>query len=281
LWQRLADPAWWGVHEAELRQEAGNNIAVIERPARKRLIIEVACPSETQARRLQKRFGGRVRKLRVDWLKQFARAQKTKSLHIGKRLLVTNDERISRSEKSHLPGCSHLVIPAGAAFGTGQHPTTAMSLRMLEQLTRRWKPGWTVVDLGTGSGIFALSARRLGAGRMIAVDNDPIAISTAKGNAKLNRISKVQFVTGDVLRFRLPRSTDVLIANLFSELLVQLLAKTRGIPFLILSGVMRNQEKDVRNALRRAGFQSVIVRRRGKWVAMLAQANCGSAPLGD
>src|SRR5207244_8103824 len=59
-----------------------------------------------------------------------------------------------------------LVIPASAAFGTGGHATTAMSLRLLERLTRKWEKGWSLADLGTGSGILALAAKRFGAGRV-------------------------------------------------------------------------------------------------------------------
>src|SRR4029077_6176793 len=90
-----------------------------------------------------------------------------------------------------------LIIPAGAAFGTGEHATTAMSLRMLEKLTRRWRPGWSIIYLGTGSGILTLAACLLGARRVIGIDGDPVAISTAKENERLKRIRAVQIrVTG-------------------------------------------------------------------------------------
>ena len=68
-----------------------------------------------------------------------------------------------------------------------------MSLRFLEQLTRRWKRGWSLVDLGTGSGILALAAKYFGAGRVIGIDNDPAAISVAKSNARLNKIRGASF----------------------------------------------------------------------------------------
>src|SRR5947208_3257064 len=84
-----------------------------------------------------------------------------------------------------------LVIPASAAFGTGQHTTTAMSLRLLERLTREWKNSWSLADLGTGSGILALAAERFGAGRVVGIDIDPKAISVAKANARLNKIDNV------------------------------------------------------------------------------------------
>src|SRR5213079_2251151 len=102
-----------------------------------------------------------------------------------------------------------LIIPAGVAFGTGEHATTAMSLRLLEKLTRRWKPGWSIVDLGTGSGILALAGKRFGANRVIGIDNDPTAIATAKENARLNKIDNVDFRVTDVRRWKPPPKIDI------------------------------------------------------------------------
>src|SRR4029434_10951576 len=70
-----------------------------------------------------------------------------------------------------------LIIPASTAFGSGEHVTTGTSLRLLELLTLWWKRGWSLEDLGTGTGILALAAKRFGAGRIVGIDNDPSAIS--------------------------------------------------------------------------------------------------------
>jgi ribosomal protein L11 methyltransferase len=145
-----------------------------------------------------------------------------------------------------------------------------MSLRLLEKLTRGWKPGWSIIDLGTGSGILALAAKCLGANRVIAIDNDPLAIATAKENARLNKIYGVQFLVQDVRRCKFPRKIDIVTANLFSELLIKILPKLKAARWIILSGILRNQERDVTRALRRHKIDIVQVRRRGKWVAILA-----------
>jgi ribosomal protein L11 methyltransferase len=197
---------------------------------------------------LVKEFGGRVEKLPRDWLKRLAGQQKTKPIEI-------------RGQK--------LIIPAGAAFGTGEHATTAMSLGMLEKLTRKWKPGWSIVDLGTGSGILALGASRLGATLVIGIDNDPTAIATAKENARLNKISGVEFRVGDVRRWKSSRRVDLVTANLFSDLLIKILPKLKVARWAILSGILRKQERDVTRALRRHKIDIFQVRRRGKWVAIV------------
>jgi ribosomal protein L11 methyltransferase len=231
-----------------LRAAAADKLAIIDEAGRKRLQLEVAAPSRDEMLTLVKEFGGRVEKLPRDWLKRLAGQQKTKPIEI-------------RGQK--------LIIPAGAAFGTGEHATTAMSLGMLEKLTRKWKPGWSIVDLGTGSGILALGASRLGATLVIGIDNDPTAIATAKENARLNKISGVEFRVGDVRRWKSSRRVDLVTANLFSDLLIKILPKLKVARWAILSGILRKQERDVTRALRRHKIDIFQVRRRGKWVAIV------------
>jgi ribosomal protein L11 methylase PrmA len=248
LWRRFASPKWANENEETLRTIAGHGLAVIERPNRKRLQFEFASNRQAELENVAKRFGGRIEKLARDWLKR-SLSHKTKPIKIGTK---------------------RLNIPAGAAFGTGDHATTAMSLRLLEKLTRDWDRGWSIVDFGTGSGILTLAARCLGARRAIGIDNDPIAISTATQNARLNKIGQVSFRAADVRTWRLPRQTDIVTANLFSELLIEILPKLRATRWLVLSGILRRQERELRRALRRNKIDIIEARRRGKWVAILA-----------
>ena len=227
---------------------AGDRLTVIERSDRKRLQFEVASTRRTELLDLIRRFGGRIEKLPDDWLKRSLR-HKTKPIRIRNRTLS---------------------IPAGAAFGTGEHATTAMSLRLLEKLTRNWDHDWSLVDLGTGSGVLALAGKTLGAKRVAGVDNDPIAISTAKQNAVLNKIPGVKFRVADVRQWKSEAGADVVTANLFSDLLIEILPQLRRSRRLILSGILRNQEKKVGRALTGIKAEVFEVRRRGKWVAILA-----------
>jgi ribosomal protein L11 methyltransferase len=270
LWRRSASEKWWHHNEIELRLFAGDQLAIIERPYRKRVQLEVASKSRAALQRLGAQFGGRLEKLPRDWLKRSLR-RKTKPIKIGKR---------------------RLIIPAGAAFGTGEHATTAMSLKMLERAIRFWgvpapprlaiapsrsqtlsrcvRSPKLVVDLGTGSGILALAAKLLGARRATGIDDDPIAISTAKQNARLNKIRGVQFRVADVRLWKPTAKIDIITANLFSELLIEILSKVKRARRLILSGILRKQERIVKDALRRKKIEIFEVRRRGKWVAILA-----------
>jgi ribosomal protein L11 methyltransferase len=250
VWRRSATRQWWSKHSPDVESIAGSRLALIERPNRKRLQIEVAARHRKEVDILIARFGGRIQKFSRNWLKQFQRGQKTKPIRVGR---------------------SKLVIPAGVAFGTGEHATTAMCLRLLERVAADLRPRWAMVDLGTGTGILALAASRLRAGHVIGIDNDPIAIATARENSRRNKIRNVTFQIADVTRYQLPKEVDVVSANLFSELLISVLPRLKRVRWLILSGILREQEDAVVRAVCRAKYDITQIRHRGKWVAILAK----------
>src|SRR4029077_375984 len=267
LWRKFAEFRWVKAHEDLLQAHGHGQLVIVRRPGRKRLELEIACGSRSESSALLKEFGGHSEVLPRNWRERFA-GPESKPIKIGKRLMIVGsinevDSRSVRcSQRSFHRAATRdalrtahcaaydtkparLVIPASLAFGTGEHVTTAMSLRFLEQLTRRWKPGWSVVDLGTGSGILALAAKCLGAGHVVGIDNDPTAISIAKSNARLNRIRGAGFVFGDVGKWNSAQETDVITANLYSDLLIEMLPKLRGSGWLILSGVLRREQDEL------------------------------------
>jgi ribosomal protein L11 methyltransferase len=286
LWRKLAEPGWLSAHENRLQARSRGRLVITSRPGRKRLQLEVACASRNLARKLTEEFGGRAEKWPRDWLKRFADLHNSKPLKVGKRLLISTTAssrakretyRIGRTTRNgRRPDARQplvLVIPASAAFGTGGHATTAMSLRLLECLTRKWEKGWSLADLGTGSGILALAAKRFGAGRVIGIDIDPKAISIAKANARLNKIDNVDFRLGDLRKWKPTNARDVVVANLYNELLIAVLPELKRCTWLILSGVLRTQEKKFLSVLRRNNIETLNVKRRGKWVAVAAKGS--------
>jgi ribosomal protein L11 methyltransferase len=140
-------------------------------------------------------------------------------------------------------------------------------------LSRHWSNEWSLLDLGTGSGILALAAKRFGASDVVGIDNDPTAISTSKSNAQLNKIRNVHFQLADIQKWKPRIGTDVITANLYSDLLIQILPNFNRSHWLILSGVLRTQEDEFIRALRRNNIGIVSVRRRGKWIAILARCS--------
>jgi ribosomal protein L11 methyltransferase len=297
LWHRTAKIRWVKANEELLQAHVHGQLVIVRRPRRKLLQLEIACSSRKASRALVADFGGRIEKLQRNWLERFARDD-SKPIEIGRRLIVTKPVDERRGGSVHCPQriavrrarpdarrAAHttariretrlLVIPASIAFGTGEHATTAMSLRLLEELTRYWKPGWAIEDLGTGSGILALAANRFGAGRILGLDVDPAAIATAKSNAQLNKIRGATFQLADVRKWKSAQETRVITANLYSDLLIEILPKLRRSGWLILSGILRSQETEFAGALRRNKIKAIGLRRRGKWIAILAR--CGGA----
>ena len=293
LWRKFAEHRWIKAREHRLQAKAFGQLVIVDRPGRKRLELEITCRSRSASYGLLKEFGGRIEALPRNWTERFAHHD-SKPIKIGKRLMIVRSinelQRCSvrcprrsshRSARPDALRTAHstagdikaalLVIPASLAFGTGEHVTTAMSLRYLEQLTRCWKPGWSLVDLGTGSGILALAAKRFGAGRVIGIDNDPTAISMAKSNARLNKIRGASFQLGDVQKWNSTQKTHVVTANLYSELLLKILPKLDGNEWLILSGILRSQQDELIRALQRNHLDVVDMKRRGKWMAFLAR----------
>jgi ribosomal protein L11 methyltransferase len=276
LWRKRAELHWVKAHESLLQARDCGQLVIVSRPACKRLELEIVCRSRSDSSALLKEFGGRIEALPRNWLERFARAD-SKAIKIGKRMVVSSVGGTLVSRLSRHKGRSHLIIPASLAFGTGEHATTAMSLRFLEQLTRRWNRGWSLTDLGTGSGILALAAKCFGAGHVTGIDNDAAAISVAKSNARLNKIRGASFELCDVHKWNPAEQTDVITANLYSNLLIEILPKLREGAWLILSGILRSQQDELVHALQRKDIDVIRMKHRGKWVAILARRGKRSA----
>ena len=158
------------------------------------------------------------------------------------------------------------------AFGTGLHPTTQMCLAALEELIR---PKADVLDLGTGSGILAIAAAKLGAGHVLAVDNDPVAVRTARGNVVANGVQ----ATTDVMCGSLPEvpgTYDLVMVNILAKVIIEFCGQGLGaLPwpggFVIASGIIEEQAEAVSAALEAAGLAVVGQRRLADWVALICR----------
>ena len=142
-------------------------------------------------------------------------------------------------------GAPHVVvIQPSMGFGTGHHATTRLCLAALQQFDVR---GSTVLDVGTGSGVLAIAARRLGAARVIAIDDDPDAVQSARENADANG-TPIDFRVADLRRIVLSRF-DLVLANLTGALLMQTAGRLQDLTAprgpLILSGFTPGEEPAV------------------------------------
>jgi ribosomal protein L11 methyltransferase len=165
----------------------------------------------------------------------------------------------------------HLQLHMGLAFGTGQHATTALCL---EWLAAQRLTGLTVLDFGCGSGILALAAIKLGAGRAYACDHDPQALAATSDNARLNDLQRDLWV-GEP-RSLPPLQADVILANIVAGTLIALADRfsacaARGAT-IVLSGILAEQRKDVESAYA-AYFEDFRLTERDGWICVVARRN--------
>jgi ribosomal protein L11 methyltransferase len=163
-----------------------------------------------------------------------------------------------------------IVIDPGRAFGTGAHATTAMCLELLVEIAGAEPSRPPVADLGTGSGVLAIAAARLGYGPVAGFDHEPGAVEAAKANAELNGVEvEVERLN---LRERAAPPAPLWVANLTAPLLEAVAARTPagGDPrTLILSGLLATERERVVAAFGAGGFNVAGERRRGEWAALL------------
>lgn len=155
-------------------------------------------------------------------------------------------------------GVAPIILDPGVVFGNGLHPTTGDCLRALS-FAQRQKPIIEVLDLGTGTGILALAAARLGAKHVLAVDLNPLCVKTAMANVKQNQLTGViDVVEGPADKF-ITGSADLVVANIHFDVVEGLLnAGALAVPErVILSGLMRSQFRKIKVLLEKQGFYVV------------------------
>ena len=268
-WTRLSSTKWEDAWTERLRFLGPEKIAFTTWSDSRALKIEVYCDERT-ARQLVKRFGGRAAMLAEHiWTGDPARPRGP--LSIRGKLKIFSDKPSWREWQKATRKPDAIFIPAGMAFGTGEHATTATCLRLLADIATELPAGFTALDLGTGAGILAIAAKALGASRVEAVDYDPVAVRIANTNASTNGFRTIKVSRGDVRKLAIHRPFDVVLANLFSDVLMaaapRIARAARPGGWLIFSGVLRNQAHEVASALKAAGFSYPRLIARGKWCA--------------
>jgi ribosomal protein L11 methyltransferase len=207
-----------------------------------------------------------------DWLREVARATPPRQI----------DRLTIHGAHDHVP--SHkpaLLIEAATAFGTGEHPSTQMCLRLLQLILRR-RHVRRVLDMGCGSGILALAAARLARAQVLAVDHDAESIRMTHHNARTNGLQAlIEAKTGDGYDGREVRAQhpyDLIFANIFARPLVQMAPQLKqhvaGNGYAILAGLLTSQMPMVMAAHRIQRLKLVKHLHQGEWSALLLQRQC-------
>ena len=165
-----------------------------------------------------------------------------------------------------------ISIDPGMAFGNGTQETTSMCLGLVEDYI---KPGDTVLDVGTGSGILAIASVLMGAQSALGIDLDPVAVRVANENIERNGLSgRVHAQVGDLVK-GIDTQADVVFANIIADAVILLSRAVRahmkpgGV--FICSGIILEREQDVLDALAEAGFTVDRIEHRGEWSAIAAR----------
>lgn len=172
------------------------------------------------------------------------------------------------------PGEIIVRMDPGMAFGTGTHETTRLVCGLIEKYL---VPGQRMLDVGTGSGILAICASKLGAKECFAYDIDPVAVRVARENVKDNDLDNITCGVSDLLADvdLSGGQFDFAVANIVADIIVRMsddIGKyIKDGAYLICSGIIERYEPDVRAAMERNGFDVVETAKESDWVAMVCQ----------
>ena len=203
--------------------------------------------------------------------------QHYKPIPIGERLIIV-PLWLDSPEPERIP----IKIDPGMAFGTGTHPTTQLSLELIEAWFRQSKnenqKSKIVIDIGCGSGILSIAALKLGATTALGVDIDIESVNNSRENAEKNGIGE-EFIIGqgsvkEVLEGKFPiNRAPLVVANILAPIIVRLLgggladlAKPGGV--VVLSGILQEQEQTVLDAAQAKGLELNGREQMGDWVAL-------------
>ena len=172
----------------------------------------------------------------------------------------------------------NLKIDPGLSFGTGMHFTTRFCLEQLEDALGRAGAGASVLDAGSGSGILAIAAAKLGAGRIDAFDVDPVCVAQFAKNRRLNRVAagRIRYEEGNVMTWGGDEANvpyEVVCANILSHLLVRSAKRLWGLTApggrLILAGIRDSEGDEVSDAYRALGARELGRDSDGEWCGLV------------
>ena len=192
-----------------------------------------------------------------------------KPLRIGERIII----KPTWEDYPGVAGDLIVEMDPGMAFGTGTHETTKMCIEILQD---HIKGGELVYDVGTGSGILGITAAKLGAREVLAIDLDPVAVDSAKINVGYNHLDNIEVRLGNLLdEARTDVKADLIVANIIADVIMSMAGDIKEIlrpgGIFIGSGIIHLKEAEVVAKLKETGFEILEVRNENDWRAIVAR----------
>lgn len=212
----------------------------------------------------------------IDWINNWK--QYFKQFYVDDILIIPSWEQVKEEDKDRMI----IHIDPGTAFGTGMHETTQLCIRQLKKYVT---PDTVLLDVGTGSGILSIAALKLGAKHAVGTDLDPCAVSAVEENKEANEIpaGDLEMLLGNIIDDKEIQEQvgyekyDIVVANILADVLVPLTpvicAQLKKGGIYITSGIIREKEETVKEAVKEAGLELVEVTRQGDWVSVTARKN--------
>ena len=258
---------------------AQTNAVITKLSDAKKLRVEVFLEKKNSAQDLINEFGGKIEKIKKRNWARINAPSKRPLIKIRDQILVSDNPNLGslKSLKKKNPNKKIIAIPAALAFGTGDHATTSTCLRIIVDISKKYlkeKTDWSFCDIGTGTGILAITAKLMGANRVEGFDFDPEAITIAKRNIDINSVDDIQIYEKDVFQW-LPRkrkSWNIIAANIFANVLNPNLEKiwsaVSNDGHLVISGILNEHYKSVIEASKSNGMPTPNIHTKGKWVSL-------------
>lgn len=165
-----------------------------------------------------------------------------------------------------------VTLDPGMAFGTGSHPTTVLSIRLLEKYLKK---GDTVIDVGTGSGILSITAAKLGAKEVFAYDVDTVAVRVAEENVRENKVEHIVSTSYNDLLTGVDTKADLIVSNIIADIIIKLIPQAiqclvDGGHFIV-SGIIIERWPDVYQALTKHGLTIIEMNEMDDWVTAITR----------
>lgn len=166
-----------------------------------------------------------------------------------------------------------ITLDPGSAFGTGSHQTTRLCIRAIEKLLKQYSFN-NLIDVGTGSGILAIVAAKMGITKITGIDIDPVSVDVAKVNAQENSVSSICTFTTDSIR-KIKEEYDLVIVNILAKTIIAMaedikrITKTGGM--LVISGLIKTSVDNVKDTFISLGYDILEINSEDEWYAIIAR----------